>query len=120
MVLELFERNAAFGLEADVEDDHVVANLEHLALDDLAFVDRRERTVVELHHRLVLVGRVLVFVVEFGAAVGKRAKLGALRVALLALRHGRAGCGGWGFELWHTEMGDLLTNRGYLGSPRRG
>ena len=35
--------------------------------------------------RLVLVRRVLVFVVELGAAVGKRAKLGALRVALFAL-----------------------------------
>ena len=28
-VLELFERDAAFRLEADVEDDHVVADLEH-------------------------------------------------------------------------------------------
>ena len=84
MVLELFERNAAFGFEADVEHDHVVADLEHLALHDLALVDRRERAVVQLHHLLVLGGRVLVFVVELGTTVGKRPKLGALRVALLA------------------------------------
>ena len=94
MVLELFERNAALGFEADVEDDHVVANLEHLALHDLALVDRRERTVVELHHRLVLGRRVLVFVVQFGTAVGKRAKLRALRVALFARGHERCRAGG--------------------------
>src|SRR5581483_510310 len=66
MVLELLERNAAFRFEADVEHDHVVADLEHLALHDLTLVDRRECTVVELHHLLVLGGRVLVLVVEFG------------------------------------------------------
>ncbi|MNC88343.1 hypothetical protein D3C83_41460 [compost metagenome] len=38
-VLELFERNRAFGFESDVEHDEVVANLEHLRLDDLALVD---------------------------------------------------------------------------------
>ena len=38
-VLELFERNAALRLEADVEDDHVVANGEHSALHDLTLVN---------------------------------------------------------------------------------
>ena len=54
------------------------------ALDDLALVDRRQRAVVHLHHRLVLVGRIVLVVDELGAAVGKRAKLRTLRVALLA------------------------------------
>ena len=107
MVLELFERDRAFGFEADVEHDHVVADLEHLALHDLALFDRGERAVVQLHHLLVLGGRVLVLVVELGAAVGKRAELRALRVALLALRDGRAGCGG-SFERLACGMGDLL------------
>src|SRR6185312_12448126 len=99
VVLELLERNAAFGFEADVEHDHVVADLEHLALHDLALVDRRERPVVELHHLLILGRGVFVLVVQLGAAVGKRPQLRALRVALFALRDGRAGWGG--FELWH-------------------
>jgi hypothetical protein len=60
-------------------------NLEHFALHDLALVDRRERTVVELHHLLVLGGRILVLVVQLGATVGERPQLRALRVALLAI-----------------------------------
>ena len=106
VVLELFERNAAFGFEADVEDDHVVADLEHLALHDLALVDRRERAVVELHHLLVLGRRVFVFVVQLGTAVHERAQLRALRVAFFAVGHGGAGTAGarvTGFDLGHTE-----------------
>ena len=106
VVLELFERNAAFGFEADVEDDHVVANLEHLALHDLALVDRRERTVVELHHLLVLGRRVFVFVVQLGTAVHERAQLRALRVPFFTFGHRGAGTAGarvTGFDLGHTE-----------------
>ncbi len=109
VILELFERDGAFGFEADVEHDHVVADLEHLALHDLALVDRRERAVVELHHLLVLGGRVLVFVVQFGTAVGKRPKLRALRVALFAFADGRAGCGFF-VERCHTSFGSLLRS----------
>ena len=63
-VLELFEGNAAFRFEADVEHDHVVADLEHVGLDDLALVDRGHRAVVHLHHRFELVGRVALVVVR--------------------------------------------------------
>ena len=38
-VLELFERDRPFGLETDVEDDQVLANLEDVRLDDLPFFD---------------------------------------------------------------------------------
>ena len=72
-VLELLERDRPFRLEADVEDDHVVADLEHTGLDDLAFLDGGERPVVQVHHPLVLLGGVLVFLVELGATVGERA-----------------------------------------------
>jgi len=91
MVLELFEGNAAFRFEADVEDDHVVADLEHLALDDLALFDRSERAVVELHHLVIRFGLVLVLVVELWAAVGKRSELSALRAQLQQLRKGTSG-----------------------------
>ena len=57
-VLELFERDRPFGLEADVEDDHVVADPENPGLDDLAFFDRRHRAIVHRHHLLVVVGGV--------------------------------------------------------------
>jgi hypothetical protein len=83
-VLELLERDAALRLEADVEHDEVVANLEDVGFDDLALVDRGHRAVVHLHHRFELVGRVALVVDEFGAQVGKGAKLRTLRVALLA------------------------------------
>ena len=98
-VLELFERNAAFRLEADVEHDEVVANLQHVRLDDLSLVDGRHRAVVHLHHRFELVGRVTLVVNEFGTQVGKRAKDCALRVALLARGQCRAGRG---LKLCHT------------------
>src|SRR5690348_5090459 len=92
-VLELFERNAAFRLEVDVEYDEVVANLQDVRLDDLSLVDGRHRAVVHLHHRFELVGRVALVVNEFGTQIGKRRKDCALRVALLARGHGRAGRG---------------------------
>ena len=85
-VLELFERDRPFGFEADVEDDHVVADFEHAGLDDFALFDRGERAVVHLHHLLVLLGGVLVFLVELGTTVGKRAQLRLLQIALFALR----------------------------------
>ncbi len=83
-VLELLERDRALGLEADVEDDEVLADLEDRRLHDLALFDRGERAVVHIHHRLEHVGRDLVLVVELGAAVGEGAELGLLGVALPA------------------------------------
>src|SRR4051812_18877910 len=93
-ILELFERDRPFGFEADVEDDHVVADIEHTGLDDLAFFDRGHRPVVHLHHRLELVLRVIVLVVELGSQVGKRTQLRLLQITLLARRQRRAGLGG--------------------------
>src|SRR5205823_10505506 len=46
-ILELFERNRPFGFEADVEDDHVVTNIEHTGLHDFALFDRGHRPVVQ-------------------------------------------------------------------------
>src|SRR4051794_39223071 len=83
-VLELLERDTALRFEADVEHDHVVADLEDVGFDDLALVDRRHRAVVHLHHCFELVGRVALIVHEFGAQVGKGAQLRTLRVALCA------------------------------------
>jgi len=83
-VLELLERDRPFGLEPDVEDHEVLADLEDARLDDLAFLNRRQRPVVQLHHPLVLVGRELVLLVELGAAVGEGAELALLQVALFA------------------------------------
>src|SRR5919107_5329539 len=82
-VLELLEGDAALRLEADVEHDEVVADLEDVGFDDLALVDRGHRAVVHLHHRFELVGRVALIVDEFRTQVGKGAKLRTLRVALL-------------------------------------
>src|SRR5688500_9140973 len=49
-VLELFERDRALGLEADVEDHEIVADIQHTGFDDLAFFDRGHRPVVHRHH----------------------------------------------------------------------
>ncbi len=57
VVLELLERDGAFGLEADVEHHEVVADLEHRGLHDLPFLDRGQGAVVQLHHPLVIGGR---------------------------------------------------------------
>ena len=53
----------------------MLSRISSTALHDLALVDGRERSVVELHHPLVVFGRVLVFVVQLWTAVGKRTKL---------------------------------------------
>ncbi len=92
MILELFERNGALGLEADVEHDHVVADLQDRGLDDLAFFDRGHRALVHLHHlvEFSFIGQI-VLVVQLGAAVGERAQLRLLHVALLARRQERSG-----------------------------
>src|SRR2546423_4043934 len=90
---ELFERNRPFGFEADVEDDHVVTDIEHTGLDDLAFFDRGHRPVVHLHHCLELVLRVIVLVVELGSQVGQRTQLRLLQITLLARGQRRAGLG---------------------------
>ncbi len=105
-VLELFERDRPFGFKTDVEDDHVVADLEHLRADDLAFFDGRERPVVHLHHVLVLGGRVFVLLVELGAPVGERPELGFLDIAFFA-------GGQWGDGRFDRVGGHvLLLNRG--------
>src|SRR3982751_455861 len=100
-VLELLEWNTALRFEADVEHDHVVADLEDVGFDDLALVDRRHGAVVHLHHRFELVGRISLVVDEFGAQVGKGGKLRTLRVALLASAQRRL-VGSWNLELSHT------------------
>src|SRR5688500_3665741 len=83
-VLELLERDRPFGFETDVEDDHVVADFEHLGLDNFTLFNGSEGAIVHVHHLLVLLGGVLVFLVELGTAVGKRPQLRLLQVALLA------------------------------------
>ena len=83
-VLELFERDGAFRLEADVEYDEIFANFEYTGLDDLAFFDGGECSVVHLHHCFVLFRREFVFFVEFRAPVGQRTELRLLFIALFA------------------------------------
>ena len=103
-VLEFLARDRAFRPEADVENDGGVVDRLNASFHDLALVDRRHGALVELHHPLVVGGGVLVFVVELGSTVGKRAELTAQRVAPLALRQ-RTGWGGWGLQFRHTERG---------------
>ncbi len=66
-VLELVARNRALALEADVQDDGVVRHAQHLRADDLALLDVDQRLLVELEHRLVLFGRVLLLVEDLHA-----------------------------------------------------
>src|SRR6058998_1221450 len=49
-VLELVDRNGAFRLEADVEDDGGVGHAQYLRFDDLTFFDVGERPLVQLRH----------------------------------------------------------------------
>src|SRR2546425_932431 len=49
-VLELVDRHRPFRLEADVENDGGIGHAQHLRLDDLAFLDVRERPLVQLRH----------------------------------------------------------------------
>src|SRR5438309_8870846 len=56
-ILELVDRDRAFGLEPDVEDDGGVGHAQHLRFDDLAFLDIRERPLVQQGHFLDLVDR---------------------------------------------------------------
>ena len=75
-ILELVERNRAFGLEADVEDDRVVGDAEDLRLDDLAFDDLRHGALVHREHLLVVfVGVVFVVEVLPNAEAGRRDEL---------------------------------------------
>jgi hypothetical protein len=90
-VLEFFERDRPFGFESDIEDDHVVANVEDAGFYNLTFFDRRHGAVVHGHHGFELVGRVIVFVVKLGAEVGKRTQLRLLQIALFARGQRRAG-----------------------------
>ncbi len=75
-ILEFVERNGAFGLEADVEDDRVVGDAEDLRLDDLAFDDLRHGALVHREHLLVVfVGVVFVVEVLPNAEAGRRDEL---------------------------------------------
>jgi hypothetical protein len=66
-VLELVAGDRALALEAEVEDDRLVGDAEDPGLDDLTLFDVAEGGLVHVEHRLVLLGRVLVLVVEVGA-----------------------------------------------------
>jgi hypothetical protein len=116
-VLEFFARNGALGFEADVEDDHVVTDLEYTALDDLALFDRGERAVVHLHHALVFLRGVLFLLPEVAAA-GERAQLVVLGHLVLAFLLGQFWNLRSGVDLGHA-VGTLSFDRGILGSPRR-
>src|SRR5688572_20442699 len=83
-ILELLERDRPFGFESDVQDDHVVADFEDAGLYNFTLFDRGEGAIVHVHHLVVLLGGVLVFLVELGTTVGKRSQLRLLQVALLA------------------------------------
>src|SRR6266446_6316058 len=70
-ILELVDWHHAFRLEADVENDGGVGHPQHLRFDDFAFLDIRERPLVQQGHFLDLVGRI--FLVETGADAELRA-----------------------------------------------
>src|SRR6185503_2724620 len=69
-ILELVDRDRAFRLEADVENDGGVGHPEHLRFDDFAFFDVRERAFVQLGHLRDLVRGILL--VETGADTQNR------------------------------------------------
>src|SRR5882762_14843 len=70
-ILELVDRHRAFRLEADVEDDGRVGHAQYFRLDDLAFLDIRQRPLVQQGHFLDLVGGI--FLVETGTDAELRA-----------------------------------------------
>ena len=49
-VLELVQRNRTLGLEADVQDDRLLRDPQHLRLDDLALGDGREGVLMHRQH----------------------------------------------------------------------
>src|SRR5437773_1768939 len=69
--LELVDRHRTFRLEADVEDDGGVGYAQDFGFDDFAFLDIRQRPLVQQGHFLDLVGRV--FLVETGTDAELRA-----------------------------------------------
>src|SRR5436189_75356 len=69
-VLELVDRDGAFRLEADVEDDGGVGHAQYLRFDDLAFFDIGERSLVQLRHLRDFVRRILFVQVGADAEVG--------------------------------------------------
>src|SRR5437867_4004783 len=69
-VLELVDRDRAFRLEADVEDDGGVGHAQYLRFDDLAFFDVGERPLVQLRHLRDFVRRILFVQVGPNAEVG--------------------------------------------------
>src|SRR6266536_208154 len=70
-ILELVDRHCAFRLETDVEDDGGVGHAQHFGFDDFAFLDIRQRPLVQQGHLLDLVGRI--FLVETGTDAELRA-----------------------------------------------
>src|SRR5712671_4484408 len=70
-ILELIDRHGAFRLEPDVENDGGVGYAQHFRLDDLAFLDIRQRPLVQQGHLLDLVGGI--FLVEAGTDAELRA-----------------------------------------------
>src|ERR1051326_1317474 len=58
-ILEFVDRDRAFRLEADVENDGGVGHAQHFRFDDFPFFDVRERALVHLGHLCDLVGGVL-------------------------------------------------------------
>src|SRR5206468_3424114 len=70
-ILELVDRDRAFQLEPDVENDGGVGHAQHLRFDDFAFFDIRQRPLVQQGHFLDLFGGV--FLVEAGADAELRA-----------------------------------------------
>src|SRR5881392_1338189 len=69
-VLELVDRDRAFRLEADVEDDGGVGHAQYLRFDDLAFFDVGERPLVQLRHLRDFVRRILLVQIGADAEVG--------------------------------------------------
>src|SRR4029077_19123174 len=69
-ILELVDRHRALGLEADVENHRGVGHAQHLGLDDLAFFDVGERTLVQLRHLRDFVRRILFVQIRTNAKVG--------------------------------------------------
>src|SRR6185312_3126921 len=114
VVFELLERHGAFGFESDVEDDHVVPDLQDLALDDFALVDGRERPGVELDHARFFFRGVLVFVPAV-VAVGEQAQCTAVVIA----PHGSGVVRVVGFEFGHTGESLLIADQS-LAAPRSG
>ena len=77
LVEELVDRDDAFGLVADVDDDFRRGHLENRALDDLAFRDVPEAVIVDVEQPRVLV-RIDLVVVFTGPGLQRALSIRAL------------------------------------------